>query len=1316
MPRIFPSPTLVLGLGRFGLATLERLADDWSSLRLSGGEADPSLRNLRLVWVRPDAAAREEDWRRPEARAMALSRAMGEGDLPSLALDLVILRSLGLIRYRDGVYQVAVPHDVGVVEAGGEAADSRRVRRRRFFEWWNLSPDPIAAVERLQRLAERHNELDLFISPILNRVRQGHSPRVLLAVIGRCYTLAQGRDPSPWPWLHERLRSAAAAVPADEGAPLRLRLDGAWVGKERQASAELEGLAPDPLPGWKDDGTELELSLPAPFVAGAEDPVTPFAPESFLEVDWETTGWASESDGHVRFELVPAGPFRFGLFDHDASSQAGRIAEQLRSRLKLLARQLDRGLLRLWADLQRDRVEELDPNSQRRLRQEQLDAALRQSLELLGELLVAPLVARSAPACSAPQEAREPRGLGEEPLPAEPGPFLDDLFLEPTEGERREDVLLERLAELGLASAEERRREAVPLLRTVSLRPGDGEESRGDGGSPEYDAGRSPGLLELRRVLNEETRRIYDFTYLGSYRDRPTRRPPRMTVYVVGDMGEPFTRTSFRQVLREVHAELLRAFSPIFEFYREGIDRCLTVTPILWMPHPADPYGGKGTPEENRCEEAVVIDAVHGIRRWVESVLPASRRRVSQIFVNGRVTDNAVLSLREAVRQTRDFLSFQMRNEVGRDPWLSRTAVGPGGDDLFSSFSCLEIDFPAERCREYLANKLARSCLDWMRRGTVRALDEPKLEGFEPPDGSKLVAEGRAKLAQDTAEAAGTMEQEVLAKATVDRTTLWRRLQAAFGGAMESRLVAHIAARWGELTRGRGRMDDLVDALRRETAIRLPETLSVVQEHGDRLIQEQAGRGGLLAALAGFQLLRSATGSELQKREMERRRCEDLCRRHRIPDLGAVRSARAAVAAAAARKPDLEPLKLGLVLIALLAWPLGEPLSQAVAYLLGAGNWAGWVLGWFGGLVGGVVLWALAAFLLFRHLDRSVEAVREAIASLAREVRLLFHGRGETPDKEDRASVRTFFESRLELTAALATRGYALKVYERAVADESMAHRLMRSLQVQYHALNQNAEDLGVRPSAEPGSDALGRDDLRNLFATRAGESVDRLIGPGALQDLFRDRIGGEEGLAEVAPQLIEAGGGFGDWRRSACLSDREALLAFCRARFDSVVSTPVGEQSLFAEEAGERLCRFVSRVYPNMGFGAKFVGYEGLDPDGIAIPACASLVLSPGLAPVFEAARRGQGAPPTTETLQVTRAEVQPNAAYMLSLVQGIRAHSVRNLRRFESFHDRVHMPDDRTFPLAQEEEHGTPAIINHLSGHGELGERLRDLLEGRP
>src|SRR6185295_11915220 len=99
--RTYPSPTLVIGLGRFGLALLERQADDWMGLRQAGGEADASLENLRLIWVHPRDPD-ESAWRRQERNARALAMATGEGDLPSLALDLVILRALGLIRYRDG--------------------------------------------------------------------------------------------------------------------------------------------------------------------------------------------------------------------------------------------------------------------------------------------------------------------------------------------------------------------------------------------------------------------------------------------------------------------------------------------------------------------------------------------------------------------------------------------------------------------------------------------------------------------------------------------------------------------------------------------------------------------------------------------------------------------------------------------------------------------------------------------------------------------------------------------------------------------------------------------------------------------------------------------------------------------------------------------------------------------------------------------------------------------------------------------------------------------------------------------------------------
>ena len=124
-----------------------------------------------------------------------------------------------------------------------------------------------------------------------------------------------------------------------------------------------------------------------------------------------------------------------------------------------------------------------------------------------------------------------------------------------------------------------------------------------------------------------------------------------------------------RSLLREIHAELLRAYGPIFENFREGFDRSLCVIPILWMPHPADAFGGLH-PMENRCEEAAIIESIQGIRRWVETV-PRGTRCIPQVIINSRVTDNAVLSRREAVRQTRDFMNFQIRNDLSREAWLA---------------------------------------------------------------------------------------------------------------------------------------------------------------------------------------------------------------------------------------------------------------------------------------------------------------------------------------------------------------------------------------------------------------------------------------------------------------------------------------------------------------------------------------------------------------------------------------------------------------------------------------------------------------------
>jgi len=1335
---VFPAPTIVVGVGRFGLAVLERLGEGWMGLRLAG--ADASRKNLRLLAVRPSDETAEKEWCEHEKGVVAVAKYLGDGDLPSLALDFVLLRSLGLIRYHDGSYQVALPRDAGTVDIPRRegAPKETMIVRRRYFEWLRLSPDPIVSAERLRHLVQRLKDLDLFVTPLLNRVRQGHGPRMLLTCIGRFHALKGGRDPAPWKWLRNDLagRNPAAAAGEDE-APPGIRIPVGELVGDRQTVQELErnllGI-PEPLPDWR-KWLALEepaperppaLGIPEPFLPQESDPEAPLEAERLLERDWESTGWVSEGNGHipVTFHALKTSPFRQGLFDHDGRKFRPKGQEEkLRKRLEQLGEHLHRGLVRLWVDLQWERMGESEANLLVQARQrDYLSDALQQSLEILGELLVRPLAPTPGPGADPLPKPPERQRSDAENLPLAPSRLLASLIAEETDGVGAVApyLLARRLAQLGLDGPEELARYRSTLLEDVqlALSKGGPVEKRGehpveDEAIPDPEAVRDPtvsqgppitGFEALRSALNRQVRELFSFNFLAQYRKRPTRRPPRLTVFVIGDMSEPFVRETLRPVLREVHAELLRSFTPIFESYREGFDRCLCVTPILWTPHPADPFPGQKL-ELNRCEEAAIIDAIHGIRRWVECVLPLGRRFISQIFVNSRITDTAALSLTDAVRQTRDFLSFQLRNDLSADTWLRQTAVGPGGD-LFSSFSCYEIDFPALRCREYLANRLARDVLAAMKEGEEVRLEPP--EPFEPPEAPEL-RKAREMLDAITREAADHMAGRVTGRIDATPATPATEILEKFDEGFERSLMEQVQERWSKLTGRQGRVDDMVDALRIRTSNLLNRQLDRVRAHSDGLIEEHAGAGGLKAAQAGFNLLRTSTRDTFQKQEELRRGKEMLSLRHAIPDLSTVPRRRREVVRAAERKPDRDPMRLGLLLWVLLGPVLGASLVHAVAYWLDLQRRTGPVeslLGPAGWIVGTAVL-ALPAWALLRwHMRRRVQAVKTAIEEMAAAVRRLLWGAGKPPEMEGAASIRSFLESRLELTAAVATRGFALRILERAVADSKLAYRLARSIDVQAQILARRSEDLGVRSRMPDGTER--REDLRNLFDTRSGGAADRLIEPDDLHVYYENRTGGRDELPEHTRELIKAAGGFTDWRERACLADSEKILGYCRTQFEGIVGEPISDQHFFADQVGRRLVEFVVRYYSNLGFGAGFKGYEGLDPDNVQLLADASLVVHKALAQVFEKARvthRQEMA--TTETMQVQVARIRPNAAYMMSLAQGIRVHSMRNLRRFESFHNRVNLPDDRIFPLSHEQQ-GLGAPINPLTGYEKLAQAL--------
>lgn len=1403
----YPAPTIVIGVGRLGLSVLEKLGEDWHILRQSGGDA--SLGNLRLLHVHPEGDDGETAWRQRERSTVELARYAGHGDLPSLALDLALLRSLGLVRFRDGSYQVAMPVDAGVAElyeeenekqeeegdvkSKDEKAQSERPRifRRRYFLWQTLSPDPITAAERLRRLADQQDKLDLFLSPLLHRVRQGHSPRALFNCIARCGAFAQGRDPSPWSWLQILLktdgnkpaekRKLAAQSPPEGASPdsphylLRLHFGTRGASAHDSAAREftywlrkreplLNNIAPEPMPEWNDTwrkrrpaGTipitggqteeeDLEkvpcfdIHIPEPFRQLDEDMTSDLDPRLLLRDDWQASGWATGELGDaVTFSNIEASAFRHGFFDHDGTRRSELGGDPaLRERLRELARLVHQGLARLWVDLQREKVEETTPSGERH--RDYVDAALRQSLELLGGMIVYPTTHGSNGNCSEKQHDGGPSENSEQELlcrpptlpprqQPKPSALLHQLEC-PSESQKDiHQLLLDRLLALGIDVPGGRFHSTEPLFRQVQLQMEDLDPT-GDDGDGTQPRQASP-LNELRQVLNQQVRRLYSLSFLSTYRTRPLRRPPRLTVYVVGDMLEPFVRASFRVLLREVHAQLLRSFNSIFEYYREGFDRALSVTPILWMPHPADPFEGQYQ-EYSHCEEAAIIDTVQGIRRWVESVLPASRRRIAQIFINSRITETAVLSQHDAARQTRDFITFQIRNDISRDEWLRKTAIGTPGDDFFASFSCYEIDFPAEKSREYLANRLARELLLRLRSGrpeeklldddTVAQKDAVLETELPGPKEEELLSKPASELRELTRSAGERLADSVRDKLSVEADTSRRQIAETFDKTFEDRQLQRIQDHWLQLTRRRGRMDESVDHLRRRTSMLLSRRLEEMRRRSDQLIEELSSRCGLDSLFAGFSLWGRQQRDRLEVSEQQRREQESLCMQHREPTTRHLRSLRQNILDAAERKPDLKPMQAGFAILAVLALILGGPLSQGLAFYFELHQEPGvleLILGKYGAFTGTLVLLAISAWGLRGFMRRAVRRIRESIEKLANATQRVVAG----PDASGAAvsglpSVCSFFLARLKLTAALAIRGFELRLTERMEGDRALARRLGRSLDIQSLELERRAEALGVRPqmsTEELTSQAAlqVREDVRNLFDPLDGHRTDRLIEPATLLDFYQRYLGHEGEYDAQLPSFIERGSGFSEWRRTASLANTEALLGFGREQFQKLVAEPVLDQPQFTDEVAQRLLEFITRHYSNIGFGAKFAGSEGLDPDGVKLLAEAALVLHPQLHRLFQRVRHLEGMPATTRTMEVQRAGVRPNAAYMLSLAQGIRAHSVRNLKRFESFHDRVHMPDDRTFPMSDEAAQGS---LHRLSLYTSTASKLQDLIEISP
>lgn len=364
----FPTATFVIGIGELGRDVLAQLGERWSWVQ-EDNPNDQTLGHVSLLHIDPEPSdAWEREVRKEQER---LTEDEGRGSAPDDVIDFLFLRTLGLIRFQDGYWEVARPHDTGALiwppdphtqvgvkgafnaTRGHEAAqlkfddwklmvdaaktyleppaeieatyageDEASVTlpptglfaghqnfRRRFYTWQRLEMDPVESARRLPVMLDEDSELSRFIGPLLARIREGNAPLILLQAIRRMGRWEEGTDPSPW-----RYRWLDKPPLADFTS-----FDAAVFGATDDAKeAQRGGSTRAPRRPDGSDNTVVKEAESVFKTTGARL-TTPMEPWVLLSLDWESHGWTFGAMRATRqvYRALPFSPSAGGFEDQD---------------------------------------------------------------------------------------------------------------------------------------------------------------------------------------------------------------------------------------------------------------------------------------------------------------------------------------------------------------------------------------------------------------------------------------------------------------------------------------------------------------------------------------------------------------------------------------------------------------------------------------------------------------------------------------------------------------------------------------------------------------------------------------------------------------------------------------------------------------------------------------------------------------------------------------------------------------------------------------------------------------------------------------
>ncbi len=969
-----------------------------------------------------------------------------------------------------------------------------------------------------------------------------------------------------------------------------------------------------------------------------------FDPRDLLGVPWETQGWDFDS---FRYPVVGLSTWVHGLYDalDDDGPRQLEFEMAMRPKLERLGRLCYRGLLELFWELRNRERPPVADDVGRTDEEVQSSLARSQSTDLIAEVLFRGSWAQPT-APTLPVDVKvEAHALPEvasallHGLEAPVHRSVDDRILK----------LDARLAELG----------AIPP-RARSTRDPIFSHSRILRSASNNDPQRPLSWRHLHQTLREIVARLIDVSFLTRTSERSVGRPPRVQIFVVGDLGEPFLRASLEELLTVMHAELLRTFRAVFKEFRGGFARNLSIVPVLWYPNagfsePKQAREAKHYVVAARHEEAAVQDALLRLRRHIFR-LPNHERFVPMVYLCSRVNDAGVVSLRESVLQTHDFLSMCTRSAMGADDWLRLMMIGPHGRDPFGTFGCIELDLPMDRVREYLASRLARLTLgELLHAKTGEEAPDPteaaEREALERP----LVEATEAANKQLEGECGGLARRASAGLGEHDDDP--DAVLGAYSGGRAQSVAQTIQSGWAPIVAQGCTMDRNMDELRRAAKTVTQEGVAHLRERSDAVIADVTRGHPLAGPLRRLENSAAAERARLTEATQEMTSAQQAAFEEQLPKPEErMKRAFEAVRAEAERVPRVPPIELAHVVLAPFALAASSVLAIALSLKLELNRSPGVlefvlvrVVPW-AGVVGAL---ALFRWLLARYRQSSLDAMNDAMVAAKAEAEAIVVARTD--------SIQSFLQKRVDYLMSAVQRGVAGRCDEQARLDVAHGRRLRLAAEHAERDMRRHSEALGVRTTGDATFDSPPQDEFRELLYPPGREHVALLEGDSVL-GYFTDTLGPPAAQRALVPLLTERAAPDGRWRDGVWFSSRSDLLGPGRARFSALLSPDIFAHPRFRAAIEERVRVVTEQSAAQLGLPGYVQGAEGLDDDGVLFLAASDLVMPPELAKML---------PRIRSDIEVRVAPVRRNAGYLLTLVQGMDPQLPLIHRRHLSFHE---------------------------------------------